>query len=66
MGEAPDPRRALSARSVFVAVASALAAVVLFTAVVRPAIDRGGFAELAVLGAAVLAVLFAERWLRGH
>jgi hypothetical protein len=56
----------VSGRSVFVIVAAAVAALVLFTAVVRPAVDRGGFAELAALGIVMLAVLLAERWLRGR
>lgn len=45
-------------------IAAAVLAVVLFTAVVRPAVERGGFGELALVAGAFLAILLVERWLR--
>jgi hypothetical protein len=56
----------VSARLVFVILAAAVLGVVLITAVVRPAVERGGFGELVALAAVVAAVLLAERWLRGR
>ncbi|HEV8534541.1 MAG TPA: hypothetical protein VGR87_02325 [Candidatus Limnocylindria bacterium] len=38
----------------------------LFIVVVRPAIDRGGYAELVGVAALVLAILLAERWIRSR
>lgn len=56
----------MTGRLAFMLLASAVLAVALFTAVVRPALERGGAGELLVLGVAVVAVLLAERWLRGR
>ncbi len=56
----------MSARGAFVIVAAAVLAAVLFTAVVTPAIDRGGVAELALVVVAFAAILLVERWLRGR
>lgn len=54
----------MSGRAAFLLVAAAALGVVLFTAVVRPAVERGGFAELVFLAVAIAAILLAERWLR--
>jgi hypothetical protein len=48
------------------AVAAATLAVLLFFAVVRPAIDRGGTGELVGVAALFLTILLAERWLRSR
>jgi len=56
----------LSSRALFTAVAAAVLAVLLFFAVVRPAIDRGGTGELIGVAALFLAILLAERWLRSR
>ncbi len=56
----------VSGRAVFLIVASAVFAVVLFTAVVRPAIERGGFGELLLVAGAFLGILLVERWLRAR
>ena len=44
--------------------AAAIVAVVLFTAVVRPAVERGGWGELGIVAVSILAILVVERWLR--
>jgi hypothetical protein len=54
----------VSGRAIFVVVASAVMAVVLFTAVVRPAVERGGVGEVILIAAAFAVVLLVERWLR--
>jgi hypothetical protein len=54
----------LSGRAIFLLVASAVMAVVLFTAVVRPALERGGVGELVLIAAAFALILLVERWLR--
>jgi hypothetical protein len=56
----------MSGRAIFLIVVSAVMAVVVFTAVVRPGVERGGVGEIAALGVIVVAVLLAERWLRGR
>ena len=56
----------VSGRGVFLVLASAVFAVVLFTAVVRPAIERGGFGELFLVVGALLGILLVERWLRAR
>ncbi|HEX9435806.1 MAG TPA: hypothetical protein VGA16_01450 [Candidatus Limnocylindria bacterium] len=56
----------MSGRGVFLVLASAVFAVVLFTAVVRPAIERGGFGELFLVVGALLGILLVERWLRAR
>jgi hypothetical protein len=54
----------VSGRGIFVAIAAAILALVLFTAVVRPAVERGGYGELALVAGAFAAILLVERWLR--
>lgn len=56
----------MSGRLAFLLVAATILGVVLVTAVVRPAIERGGWGEVAAIAAVVFAVLLAERWLRGR
>jgi hypothetical protein len=56
----------LSPRAAFVAVSAAVLAVLLFLVVVRPAIERGGYGELAGVAALFLAILLAERWIRSR
>ncbi|HEV8469441.1 MAG TPA: hypothetical protein VGR46_07515 [Candidatus Limnocylindria bacterium] len=48
------------------AVSAAVLAVLLFLVVVRPAIERGGYGELAGVAALFLAILLAERWIRSR
>ena len=48
------------------AISAAVLALLLFFAVVRPAIDRGGTGELIGIGALFLVILLAERWLRSR
>lgn len=65
MGQAPRPRKArLSGRALFLTAAAAVGGLVLFTAVVRPAVERGGIGELLLVIAAFAAILVTERWLR--
>lgn len=66
MGQAPDLRRPLSARGAFILAAATVATAVLLAAVARPAVERGGWGELAALVVAIAAVLLVERWLRGR
>ena len=54
----------MSGRGIFVAIAAGVLALVLFTAVVRPAVERGGYAELALVAGAFAVILLVERWLR--
>ena len=54
----------MSWRGAFLIVAAVVAALVLFTAVVRPAVERGGWTELGIVAVSMLLILFAERWLR--
>lgn len=56
----------MSGRAVFLVAATAVFAVVLFTAVVRPALERGGFGEVLLVGGALLGILLVERWLRAR
>lgn len=51
---------------VLLVIGALIAAFLLFTAVVRPAVERGGWGELAFVVAVFLAVLFAERWARSR
>ena len=44
--------------------AAAVFVLVLFTAVIRPAVERGGYTELILVVAAFALILLAERWLR--
>jgi ABC-type transport system involved in cytochrome c biogenesis permease subunit len=41
-------------------------ALLLFFAVVRPAIERGGVGELVAIAALFIAILLGERWLRSR
>jgi hypothetical protein len=59
-------RYSLSWRAVFIAVAAAALALVLFFVVVRPAIDRGGVGELVGIAALFVLILVGERWLRSR
>jgi len=54
----------VTGRAVFLLLATAVFVLVLFTAVVRPAVERGGFGELALVVGAFGAILLVERWLR--
>lgn len=54
----------MSGRTVFTILAGVVAAFLLYTAVVRPAVERGGFTELAFVVAFFIVVLLAERWAR--
>jgi hypothetical protein len=56
----------LSARGLFVVISAAVLALLLFVAVVRPAIERGGPGELVGVAAAILIVILGERWLRSR
>jgi hypothetical protein len=47
-------------------VAAVVLASVLFVVVIRPAIERGGVAELVGVAALFAAILLAERWLRSR
>ena len=51
-------------RVVLTLVALAVAAFLLYVTVVRPAVERGGWLELAGVIVVFLVVLFAERWAR--
>jgi hypothetical protein len=48
------------------ATAAAVLTLLLFLAVVRPAIDRGGLGEFLGIAALFLFILIAERWLRSR
>jgi len=56
----------LTGRVVFMATAAALMTLLLFVAVVRPAIDRGGLGEFLGIAALFVAILLGERWLRSR
>lgn len=56
----------MTSRGVFVAIAAAVLALLLFVAVVRPAIERGGPGELVGVAVAILLVILGERWLRSR
>lgn len=47
-------------------IAATVLALLLFSAVVRPAIERGGLGELIGVAAAILVVILGERWLRSR
>jgi hypothetical protein len=53
-------------RVIFTILAALVAAFLLFTAVVRPAVERGGWGELAFVIAVFAAVLLSERWARSR
>lgn len=48
------------------AIAAGVLALLLFFAVVRPAIERGGIGELVGVAALFVVILLAERWLRSR
>ena len=54
----------MSGRAIFLFAAAVIAAAVLFTTVVRPAVERGGWGELGIVAVSIVAILLAERWLR--
>jgi hypothetical protein len=54
----------VTGRAVFMLIAAAIIAVILFTVVARPAVERGGWGELGIVAVSMLAILLAERWLR--
>lgn len=56
----------MTSRAVFALAAGTALAVLLFVAVVRPAVERGGWGELAAIAAAFALVLIGERWLRSR
>jgi hypothetical protein len=56
----------LTSRDVFFVAAAAISAVVLFYIVVRPAVERGGYGELAGIALLFVAILLGERWLRSR
>jgi hypothetical protein len=46
--------------------AAAILTLLLFLAVVRPAIERGGLGEFVAIAAIFIAILVGERWLRSR
>lgn len=56
----------MTGRVALLLVGALVAAFLLFTAVVRPAVERGGWGELAFVVALFLGVLLAERWARSR
>ena len=56
----------MTARVVFMATAAAILTLLLFLAVIRPAIDRGGLGEFLGIAALFVAILLGERWLRSR
>ena len=56
----------MTGRTIFMATAAAVMTLVLFLAVVRPAIDRGGLGEFLGIAAIFVAILLGERWLRSR
>jgi hypothetical protein len=56
----------LTARVLFMATAAAALTLLLFLAVIRPAIERGGLGEFLGVAAIFAAVLLGERWLRSR
>jgi len=56
----------VTARVVFMATAAAVMTLLLFIAVVKPAIDRGGLGEFLGIAALFVAILLGERWLRSR
>jgi len=59
-------RHRLTGRALFIAVSAVVVAFVFILVVVRPAIERGGYGELAGVVALFLAILLAERWARSR
>lgn len=56
----------MTARVLFMATAAAVLTLLLFLAVVRPAIERGGLGEFLGIAAIFVAILLGERWLRSR
>jgi hypothetical protein len=56
----------VTGRALFMIIAAALIVLVLFTAVARPAVERGGWGELGIVAVSMLAILLVERWLRSR
>ena len=56
----------MTARVIFMATAAAVLTLLLFLAVIRPAIERGGLGEFLGIAAIFVAVLLGERWLRSR
>ena len=56
----------MTARVVFMATAAAVMTLLLFLAVVKPAIDRGGLGEFLGIAGIFIAILLGERWLRSR
>jgi len=54
----------VTAQGRFALIAGLVLAVLLFVVVVRPAIERGGWGEVALVGLVLAAILLVERWLR--
>jgi hypothetical protein len=59
-------RYLLNSRVLFMATAAAILTLLLFVAVIRPAIDRGGLGEFLGIAALFVAILLGERWLRSR
>lgn len=56
----------MSGRSAFALGAGAVLLVLAFMVVLRPALERGGWVEAALVLAAIAAILALERWLRAR
>lgn len=56
----------MTGRVVLTLLGALVAAFLLFTAVVRPAVERGGWGELTFVVVVFVAVLLAERWARSR
>ena len=56
----------MTPRVVFMATAAAVLTLLLFVAVIRPAIERGGLGEFLGIAALFVAILLGERWLRAR
>jgi hypothetical protein len=56
----------MTGRAVFMTISAALSALLLFFAVVRPAIERGGVGELVGIALVIVVILLGERWLRSR
>ncbi|MGH2377631.1 MAG: hypothetical protein ACRDGT_04080 [Candidatus Limnocylindria bacterium] len=54
----------MSGRSIFMVAASLVLAFALYAVVLQPAVARGGWSELFLVGLAFVLVIGAERWMR--
>lgn len=54
----------IGGRALFMVGAAAVLALALYAIVLQPAVARGGWSELLLVGLAFLVVLGAERWMR--